>query len=434
MAHPALVGVSTGRSVLDAVRAARDIRGANTGLRFAVWGESQGGHAALWTGQLARSYAPELNLMGVAAIVPPTDLARNMMEGSDKNARALLTAYTATSWSRHYGIPMSALGNRSTQTIMTRLSDNYCIETHKKPKLSTILGIVTVQRAIRNLDLSKQQPWGRLMRENSVSPASAPSPLLIATGSADVIVAPAVVRDFARRACRAGKAVRYISIPGGEHATASALRAIAGGSRRGSAAPCAVDQRDDQQQGEADTQPADEAERGLAVTHADHGAGDQAEGEQCAARNGGAASGFGGGLAVHPVPLATSRAGTPPSRCGTCGTAERRMVSSGLPLGGPGMREFADDGMGGACSTRITAGVRLSMSLSISTIPYLADRAHVTDAAELIAMFGDDAGFEAAARADRYRDLGNHIHFCRWRQIERLIVLMSVPRAVGTVH
>ncbi|WP_126004550.1 alpha/beta fold hydrolase [Sphingomonas koreensis] len=225
LAHPALVGVSTGRSVLDAVRAARDIRGANTGLRFAVWGESQGGHAALWTGQLARSYAPELNLMGVAAIVPPTDLARNMMEGSDKNARALLTAYTATSWSRHYGIPMSALGNRSTQTIMTRLSDNYCIETHKKPKLSTILGIVTVQRAIRNLDLSKQQPWGRLMRENSVSPASAPSPLLIATGSADVIVAPAVVRDFARRACRAGKAVRYISIPGGEHATVARTEA-----------------------------------------------------------------------------------------------------------------------------------------------------------------------------------------------------------------
>lgn len=225
MVHPALVGVSTGRSVLDAVRAARDLGGANAGLRFAVWGESQGGHAALWTGQLARSYAPELDLVGVAAIVPPTDLARNMMEGSDKRARALLTAYTATSWSRHYGIPMTALGSRSTQNVMTRLSDNYCIETHKKPKLGTILGIVTVQRAIRNLDLSKHQPWGRLMRENSVSPAAVPSPLLVATGSKDVIVAPAVVRDFAQRACRNGKAVRYLSIPGGEHATVARTEA-----------------------------------------------------------------------------------------------------------------------------------------------------------------------------------------------------------------
>ncbi|MEP9361060.1 hypothetical protein [Sphingomonas sp. KR3-1] len=67
-------------------------------------------------------------------------------------------------------------------------------------------------------------------------------------------------------------------------------------------------------------------------------------------------------------------------------------------------------------------------------MPYLGDRREITDANELIALFGELAGSEAAARADHSRDLGNHIHFCRWRQIERLIVLMSVGRAVGTVH
>ena len=74
------------------------------------------------------------------------------------------------------------------------------------------------------------------------------------------------------------------------------------------------------------------------------------------------------------------------------------------------------------------------MVRDMSTVPYLSDRAHVSEAADLIALFGDDAGLEAAARADKFRDLGNHINFCRWRQIERLIVLMSVNRAVGTVH
>lgn len=68
------------------------------------------------------------------------------------------------------------------------------------------------------------------------------------------------------------------------------------------------------------------------------------------------------------------------------------------------------------------------------TLPYLADRAHVHDAADLIAAYGDDAGYEAAARADKSRDLGNHLHFCRWRQVERLIVLLSADRAIGTVH
>lgn len=67
-------------------------------------------------------------------------------------------------------------------------------------------------------------------------------------------------------------------------------------------------------------------------------------------------------------------------------------------------------------------------------MPYLADTDQVLAASDLIAKFGEDAGFEAAALADKSRDLGNHIHFCRWRQIERLIVLLSIDRAVGTVH
>ncbi len=67
-------------------------------------------------------------------------------------------------------------------------------------------------------------------------------------------------------------------------------------------------------------------------------------------------------------------------------------------------------------------------------MPFVADRQSVTEAHALIARFGDDAGFEAAARADASRERGNVIMFCRWRQIERLIVLLAVPQAVGTVH
>jgi len=42
--------------------------------------------------------------------------------------------------------------------------------------------------------------------------------------------------------------------------------------------------------------------------------------------------------------------------------------------------------------------------------------------------------FEAQARAERSRDLGNALHFCRWRQIERLILLLGAERAIGAVH
>lgn len=67
-------------------------------------------------------------------------------------------------------------------------------------------------------------------------------------------------------------------------------------------------------------------------------------------------------------------------------------------------------------------------------LPYLGDPSDVSDAAELIRAFGEDAAHEAASRAVRSSRHGNLVHSCRWRQIERLVVLLSQSRAVGTVH
>ena len=69
-----LVGASEARDVVNSVRAARQVAGADAGTRWGVWGHSQGGHAALWTGALAASLAPELQLVGVAAAAPAAEL------------------------------------------------------------------------------------------------------------------------------------------------------------------------------------------------------------------------------------------------------------------------------------------------------------------------------------------------------------------------
>jgi len=66
---------------------------------------------------------------------------------------------------------------------------------------------------------------------------------------------------------------------------------------------------------------------------------------------------------------------------------------------------------------------------------YLSDASAAADAAELIARFGVHAASEAAARADRSRDLGNVIHFCRWRDVERMIESLSATSpADATIH
>jgi len=67
-------------------------------------------------------------------------------------------------------------------------------------------------------------------------------------------------------------------------------------------------------------------------------------------------------------------------------------------------------------------------------LPILIDRRSYDDAAALIETFGENAGVEASLRADKSRERGNHIHFCHWRQIERMLVLLAVDQAVGTIH
>ncbi len=66
--------------------------------------------------------------------------------------------------------------------------------------------------------------------------------------------------------------------------------------------------------------------------------------------------------------------------------------------------------------------------------PFISGRPALADAAELIERFGDDAGLEAAIRAERSRDAGNVVRFCHWRQIERVIVTLASEEVRGSIH
>ena len=56
----------------------------------------------------------------------------------------------------------------------------------------------------------------------------------------------------------------------------------------------------------------------------------------------------------------------------------------------------------------------------------MQDHVHLPDAS---------AAAEAAARANHSRGLGNVVHFCRWRQIERMINLLNTDATSGaTIH
>lgn len=78
--------------------------------RYAVWGHSQGGHAALFAGQLARSYLPDLPLVGVAALAPATTLGENLAALSGTDVGSVPTIMTVEAWRNLYpGTPENTL-------------------------------------------------------------------------------------------------------------------------------------------------------------------------------------------------------------------------------------------------------------------------------------------------------------------------------------
>ena len=66
--------------------------------------------------------------------------------------------------------------------------------------------------------------------------------------------------------------------------------------------------------------------------------------------------------------------------------------------------------------------------------PFIHGRPALADAAELIEHYGEAAELEAAARARRSRGDGNVSRFCHWRQIERVIAVLSSDEVRGSIH
>jgi enterochelin esterase-like enzyme len=71
-----LIGEGVARAALDSVRAARQMAELTLDMRTAVWGHSQGGHAALWTGIVGPRYAPDVEIVGVAAVASAANMPK----------------------------------------------------------------------------------------------------------------------------------------------------------------------------------------------------------------------------------------------------------------------------------------------------------------------------------------------------------------------
>ncbi len=187
--HPYLVGASEGRAVLDGVRAVASVPWTQAGRRFGVWGHSQGGHAALYAGLLAGDYAPDLQLVGVAAAAPATDLAALLTDDIGTQAGKNLTAMTLWSWSRVFGAPLDRVVSPLAVPIIDVLAQE-CIETPLDLKLRERTARPLERAFLAVPDLTAVEPWRSLLADNDPGVLPPSIPVFLSQGSADAIGTP----------------------------------------------------------------------------------------------------------------------------------------------------------------------------------------------------------------------------------------------------
>ncbi|WP_169822920.1 alpha/beta fold hydrolase [Methyloligella halotolerans] len=218
--HPYLYGVSEARSVLDSVRAARSLERAGASDRFVVWGHSQGGQAALFTGQIAGSYAPELKLMGVAAAAPATYLLELFKNDYHDEGGKILTAMALLSWARIKDVPLKNVVEPNVMEPFIETAEQ-CLESPEQ--------IITLNKDAQPLEAGKflkvdptvAEPWRSIMLDNTPGRQRISVPVFLAQGTADTTVEPSVTRQYGAELCKQGTRVHFVEMPGVTHTFAA---------------------------------------------------------------------------------------------------------------------------------------------------------------------------------------------------------------------
>ena len=208
-----LIGEDEGRSALDAVRAAHQLPGLSLSEQTVVWGHSQGGQAALWTGMLAPGYAPELDIVGVAAAAPAADTTGLVTALQNGALAKVFGPLVVRAYAETY--PDVKVEDYIDPRLMAiyQAASRRCLP--EKSTLVTVLTAQTMQGSMFSADPTAG-PLGARLKQN-IPAGAIEAPLFIAQGTADPLVLPAVQDAYVQARCDAGQPLEYKKYQGKDH-------------------------------------------------------------------------------------------------------------------------------------------------------------------------------------------------------------------------
>ena len=223
-----LVGRSEGNSVLDAVRAAQTMpdTGTTTKNDVLLWGHSQGGHAVLFAAQDARTYAPELRLLGVAVAAPAAELGTLFDDDIPDASGVTIGSYAFAAYQSVYAATIPGLSLDSILTpegaAATPGMAQLCLFGQHTTIHSDALALVG---HYTHSDPATTQPWADLLRQNTPGASPLGVPLFVAQGAIDTLVLPSATQQFVAQECAKGEHVTFQLYPNTGHGLV-ALKAV----------------------------------------------------------------------------------------------------------------------------------------------------------------------------------------------------------------
>jgi pimeloyl-ACP methyl ester carboxylesterase len=207
-----LVGEVEGRNVLDSARALKDFSELKVNPKMLVAGQSQGGHAALWAGQLQPTYAPDVDIIGVVGQAPATDLEAMFLGVTGPNARGGITSLlvmAADAYAKQY----------------PDVKINQVLTSRGRGALGNVVKRLCLIPAIIGTQLAKPsdliQPNGLDVLkpdvDKNIPGTSFAMPVLLAQGDADVVVLPKITHAYAAKLCAAGANLTLKTYPAVGH-------------------------------------------------------------------------------------------------------------------------------------------------------------------------------------------------------------------------
>ncbi len=210
--HPYLIGEGEARAVLDSVRAARQMSELTLDKRMVAWGYSQGGHAALWTGIVGPRYAPDLEILGVAAIAPAANIQKILAMNVEADKR--FGPYLALSYSRFYPDITFEQALRPEAVDAARQIVNLCcfLPPEDAERVQALAATFDGPALATNSNKALQ---ARL--EQNTADGLITAPVVIAQGLSDIVVPPSATDAYVEERCSANQRLEYWTFAGRDH-------------------------------------------------------------------------------------------------------------------------------------------------------------------------------------------------------------------------